>query len=75
MMKRSLSDNLPLQVLHLTENLLGDSKPTLHYAIVTGYDAESEVFTLADPYGFYKTMSKNEFLRRYRFATIVCRNL
>jgi ABC-type bacteriocin/lantibiotic exporter with double-glycine peptidase domain len=65
--KQSLCDNLPLQVLHLTENLLGKSEPVLHYAILTGYDEDEETFTLADPYGFYKTMGKDEFFEAVSF--------
>ncbi len=65
--KQSLSDKLPLQVLHLTENLLGQSEPVLHYAILTGYDEEKEDFTLADTYGFYKSMGKEDFFEAVSF--------
>jgi hypothetical protein len=50
--KQQLSQNIPFQVLYLTENLLGNKEPVLHYAILIGYDEEKEIFTLADPYGF-----------------------
>jgi|GEM_PF-1856341 len=67
LIKRSLRDNLPLQILHLTENLLGSNEPVLHYAVLTGYDEEKEVFTLADTYGFTKTLGKDEFFDAVSF--------
>jgi len=65
--KQSLSENIPLQVLHLTENLLGNKEPVLHYAVLTGYDEEKEMFTLADPYGFNKTIGKDDFFEAVSF--------
>jgi len=67
LIKQSLQENIPLQVLHLTENLLGNKEPVLHYAVLTGYDEEKESFTLADPYGFVKTMGKDEFFEAVSF--------
>jgi len=65
--KQSLKDNIPFQVLHLTENLLGNKEPVLHYAVLIGLDEEKEVFTLADPYGFTKTLSKDDFFTAISF--------
>jgi len=65
--KQSLSENLPLQVLHLTENLLGNKEPVLHYAVLIGYDEEKEIFTLADPYGFNKEINKDDFFDAVSF--------
>jgi len=36
--KQNLNEKIPLQVLHLTENLLGNKEPVLHYAVLIGYD-------------------------------------
>jgi len=65
--RQSLSENIPLQVLHLTENLLGNKEPVLHYAVLIGYDEQKEEFTLADPYGFNKTLGKEEFFESVSF--------
>jgi ABC-type bacteriocin/lantibiotic exporter with double-glycine peptidase domain len=65
--KQSLRNNLPLQVMYLTENLLGNNELVLHYAVLTGYDEETECFTLADPYGDYKSMGKDEFFEAISF--------
>ena len=67
--QQSLRENIPLQILHLTEDLLGNKEPVLHYAVLTGYDEEKEIFTIADPYGFVKTMGKDDF-----FDTVSFRN-
>jgi len=65
--KQSLSQNIPFQVLHLTENLMGNKEPVLHYAVLIGYDEEKEIFTLADPYGFNKTIGKDDFFEAISF--------
>jgi ABC-type bacteriocin/lantibiotic exporter with double-glycine peptidase domain len=65
--KQQLNQNIPFQVLHLTENLLGNKEPVLHYAVLIGYDEEKEIFTLADPYGFNKTIGKDEFFEAISF--------
>lgn len=65
--KESIQNNTPLQVLHLTENLLGNKEPVLHYAVLTGYDEEKEIFTLADPYGFEKNLGVDEFFEAISF--------
>jgi len=65
--KQNLNQNIPFQVLYLTENLLGNKEPVLHYAVLIGYDEEKESFTLADPYGFNKTISKDDFFEAISF--------
>ena len=65
--KQSLSQNIPFQVLHLTENLMGNKEPVLHYAVLIGYDEEKEIFTLADPYGFNKALGKDDFFTAISF--------
>jgi len=65
--KQSLHEKIPLQVLHLTENLLGNKEPVLHYAVLIGYDEEKENFTLADPYGFTITIGKDDFFEAISF--------
>jgi len=65
--KQSLSQNIPFQVLHLTENLLGNKEPVLHYAVLVGYDEDKEIITLADPYGFKKTLGKDDFFEAISF--------
>jgi len=65
--KQSLSQNIPFQVLYLTENLMGNKEPVLHYAVLIGYDEEKEIFTLADPYGFNKTIDKDDFFTAISF--------
>jgi len=65
--KQSLGENIPLHVLHLTENLFGNKEPVLHYAVLIGYDEEKEQFTLADPYGFTKEIGKENFFEAISF--------
>ena len=65
--KDSLQDNTPLHVLHLTENLLGNKEPVLHYAVLTGYDEKKGNITLADPYGFEKNLSVVDFFEAVSF--------
>ena len=65
--RQSLSENIPLQVWYLTENALGNNEPVLHYAVLSGYDDINKTFTLTDPYGFYKTLSKDEFFDAVSF--------
>ena len=65
--RESLQDNIPLQVLHLTENLLGNNESVLHYAVLTGFDEEKGTFTIADPYGLEKTLGLDEFFEAVSF--------
>ena len=65
--KQNLVQNIPFQVLHLSENLMGNKEPVLHYAVLIGYDEEKEIFTLADPYGFNKTLGKDDFFTAISF--------
>jgi hypothetical protein len=39
----------------------------LHYAVLIGYDEEKDIFTLADPYGFNKTIGKDDFFEAISF--------
>ena len=59
--------SIPLQVLHLTENLLGNNEPVLHYAVLTGFDEAKGTFTIADPYGLEKTLGLDEFFEAVSF--------
>jgi len=65
--KQSLKENIPFQILYLTENLFGNKEPVLHYSILIGYDEEKDFFTLADPYGFNKTIGKDDFFEAISF--------
>jgi len=65
--KQDLCNDIPFHVLHLTENLLGNKEPVLHYAVLISYDEEKNVFTLADPYGFNKTIGKDDFFESISF--------
>jgi len=65
--KQSLSQNIPFHILYLTENLMGNKEPVLHYAVLIGYDEEKEIITLADPYGFSKTIGKDAFFEAISF--------
>lgn len=67
LIKTSLSSNLPLHILHLTENLMGNKEPALHYAAVIGINETDESFVIADPYGFIKVVSKPEFFSSVSF--------
>ncbi|MBO4637840.1 MAG: C39 family peptidase [Clostridiales bacterium] len=40
---------------------------TLHYSLVTGMDIPSDTVTIANPYGYYETISIGEFLDRTSF--------
>jgi len=65
--KQNLNQNIPFQVLYLTENLLSNKEPVLHYAVLIGFDEDKEIFTLADPYGFNKTIGKDDFFEAISF--------
>ena len=67
LIRQSLGDNLPLQILYLTENLRGNNEPVLHYAVLAGYDEKAETFAIADPYGSYKTIGKDAFFEAVSF--------
>lgn len=63
----SLNDKLPLHILHLTENKLGQNELVLHYSAVIGYDEQQNQYVIADPYGSIKRMEKAEFFESISF--------
>lgn len=65
--KNSLRDNIPLHIQYLTDNLMGDGKPVLHYSALIGYDDIQETFSIADPYGSIKKLNKKEFFNAISF--------
>jgi len=40
---------------------------TLHYSLVTGMDIPNDEIVIANPYGYYETLSLNDFLERTGF--------
>lgn len=40
---------------------------TLHYSLITGMDIPNDEITAANPYGYYETLSLNDFLERTGF--------
>lgn len=54
--KNSFNTNISLHILYLTENLMGQNEPVLHYSALIGYDEEQSDFVIADPYGSIKTL-------------------
>ena len=44
-----------------------DDEWTLHYSLVTGMDIPNNIVTIANPYGYYESISLEEFLERTRF--------
>lgn len=67
--RRKLESNLPFHILYLTENLMGQKEPALHYSALIGYDEKDEIFVVADPYGSIKKINKIDF-----FSSISFRN-
>lgn len=65
--KNSLQSNLPLHIQYLTNDLMGDGKPILHYAALIGYDDIEETYSIADPYGSIKELKKEEFFDAISF--------
>ncbi len=65
--KNSLQSNTPLHIMYLTNNLMGDGKPVLHYSALIGYDDAEETFLIADPYGKIKSLKKTEFFNAISF--------
>jgi hypothetical protein len=65
--KNSLQSNIPLHILYLTENMLGNKEPVLHYSALIGYDDVEESFSIADPYGSIKVMGKDAFFNAISF--------
>ncbi len=65
--RNSLQSNLPLQFQYLTNDSMGDGKPILHYSALIGYDDEEGTYSLADPYGSFKKLKKEEFFEAVSF--------
>lgn len=63
----SLRSNLPLHIQYLTEDLMGDKEPVLHYAALIGYNDMEEAFSIADPYGSIKVLGKEAFFDAISF--------
>ncbi|MCR5483047.1 MAG: C39 family peptidase, partial [Bacilli bacterium] len=40
---------------------------TLHYSLVTGIDIKNDTITIANPYGYYETLTLKEFIERTSF--------
>lgn len=65
--KNSLRSNIPLHIQYLTENLMGDGKPVLHYAALIGFDDGEDTYLIADPYGSIKALKKEDFFNSISF--------
>jgi predicted double-glycine peptidase len=65
--KSSLQSNIPLHFQYLTDNLMGDGKPILHYSALIGFDDSEDTYTIADPYGSIKKLKKDEFFDAVSF--------
>lgn len=65
--KSSLQSNIPLHIQYLTDNLMGDRKPVLHYSALIGYDDVEESYSIADPYGSIKKLGKEAFFDAVSF--------
>lgn len=65
--KSSLQSGIPLHIQYLTENMLGNKEPVLHYSALFGYDDVKESFSIADPYGSIKIMEKDAFFDAISF--------
>ncbi len=63
----SLQSNIPLHILYLTDNLMGDGKPVLHYSALIGYDDADETYSIADPYGSINKLKKEVFFDAVSF--------
>lgn len=60
----SLYEGMPVPIEWAAEK---DGVWTLHYSLVTGMDIPDNTVTVANPYGYYETVSLDEFLERTRF--------
>jgi hypothetical protein len=65
--KSSLQSNIPLHIQYLTDNLMGDKEPVLHYSALIGYNEAEDSYSIADPYGFIKTLGKDDFFQAVSF--------
>ncbi len=65
--KNNLQSSLPLHIQYLTDNLMGDGKPILHYSALIGFDDTEDTFIIADPYGSIKELKKEAFFDSISF--------
>lgn len=65
--KESIKENIPLHILYLTKNVMGNGENVLHYSAVIGFDEKDDAFTIADPYGSIKTINNKEFFDAISF--------
>lgn len=65
--KSSLKADIPLHIQYLTDNLMGQKEPVLHYSALIGYNEEQDCFVIADPYGIIKTIEKEDFFSAISF--------
>lgn len=66
-MKNSLQCNIPLHIQYLTDNLMGDGRPVLHYSALIGFDDKEDTYLIADPYGSIKALKKEDFFNAISF--------
>lgn len=65
--KNRLQSSMPLHIQYLTDNLMGDGKPVLHYSALIGFDDADDTFLIADPYGSIKVLKKEVFFNSISF--------
>ena len=61
----SLTERIPLHILYLTENLMGDGEPSLHHSALIGYDGKR--LAIADPYGSFRMLDEDAFFNAVSF--------
>lgn len=65
--KNSIQSNIPLHIQYLTDDLMDNGKPVLHYSALIGYNNAEETYSIADPYGSIKKLKKEEFFDAVSF--------
>lgn len=65
--RNSIQKNIPMHIMYLTENLMGNGKPILHYSALIGFDDKTEEYYIADPYGSTRSISKEDFFNAISF--------
>lgn len=65
--KNSLESNIPLHIQYLTNNLMGDGKPILHYSALIGFNDEEDTYIIADPYGSINALKKEDLFNAISF--------
>lgn len=63
----SIKDNIPLHILYLTKNLMGNKENVLHYSALIGFDEKNMHFTIADPYGSIRVLNEEDFFNAISF--------